>query len=264
MVDADRRREPSQRAQRRTGARLDHRPDPLGDRLSGFVAFLLRQRADLEGAVAQPQRQDRVILELLQPALRPSQGGVGTPRQLVRAERPAGAQHATAGQRQPLVGGQPRPQVQVPVGGQHPCLSFLGAEQVAEDRAVGEREQAHPATRRLMHLRQGTQLSIHLLGGQARMVGLETLRERPRRQRPSLPEMPQQVGRPRGRLPMLGCPVSVHVADPATAAPTVKHTTDRVPTSTRARMGQSRFRPLPCLGVIGGRPVHRVRVLLSS
>jgi hypothetical protein len=183
--------------------------------------LLLGHRADPEGAVAQPQRQDRVVLELLQPALRPSQGTAGTPRQLVRAERPAGAQHATAGQRQPLVG-QPRPQVQVPVGGQHRRLALLGTEQVAEDRPVGEREQAHPAARRLMHVRAAMQLSIALLGGQARMVGLETLGERPRRQRRSLPEIAQQVGHPRGRLPMLG-PVSVHVGDPATAAPTVEH-----------------------------------------
>jgi len=107
VVDRDRLGERSERVHGRKGTRLDHPLDPLGGVLDGV---LLGQAAHLQGTAAQPQRQDRVVLERLQPALRAGQRGAGVSRQLLRAEGPAGADHATAGQRQPLVG-QPRPQV---------------------------------------------------------------------------------------------------------------------------------------------------------
>jgi hypothetical protein len=46
------------------------------------------------------------------------------------------------------------------------------AEQVAEDRPVSEREQAHPAIRRLVHVTAGTQFPFDPLDKYIRMVGL--------------------------------------------------------------------------------------------
>ena len=189
VVDPGRLGERYERVHGRKGTRLDYPLDPLGGVLDGL---LLGQAAHLQGTAAQPQRQDRVVLERLQPAVRAGQRGAGVSRQLLRAEGPAGAHHATAGQRQPLSASR-APQVQVPVGGQHPRLALLGTEQVAEDRAVGEREQAHRAARRLVRVTASTQLPLDLLGGQAWMVRLKPLGQLRRRQRPRLAELAEQA-----------------------------------------------------------------------
>ena len=133
---------------------------------------------------------------------RAAQRGAGVSRQLLRAEGPAGADHATAGQRQPLVG-HPRPQVQVPVGGQHPLLSSSAPSRWP--RTAPSASASRPPSRPPSRARHREHAApARPAGGQAWMVRPKPLGQLRRRQRPRLAELAEQAGRPRRLLQAVG------------------------------------------------------------